>query len=230
MPENNVNSSAGANTQTEGGNTSTQGTNNNSTTTGSTTGANTNQSTKTEAEIREELKEELRKEYEKIADKRVTEAQKKWEKSAKEKAEKEKMSEEERKEAEEKERQAAQAKKDLELTIKGLKLDAVDAIAELGLDNGFRNLISLDDLASIADEEERREKLTERIKSMKALFDAEVAKQVEKVKAELLKGSTPPDSKTKSGKSGKSDAYNEAKKAGDVKGMLQADFYGNNEE
>ena len=37
---------------------------------------------------------------------------------------------------------------DLDLTIKGLKLDVVDAVQELGLDAGFRNLIAVEDLAS----------------------------------------------------------------------------------
>ena len=81
------------------------------------------------------------------------------------------MSAEERAQAEERERLAAQAKKDLDLTIKGLKLDVVDAIAELGLDSGFRNLIAVEDLASISDEDERKKALTARVKGMKALFD-----------------------------------------------------------
>lgn len=177
---------------------------------------------KSEEEIRAELQKELQKEYEKIADKRVTEALKKRDKEWQDKQAKEKMSAEERSKAEEQERLQEQAKKDLDLTIKGLRLDVVDAVAELGLDSGFRNLIAVDDLAQVADEDERKKKLTERVKGMKALFDAEVAKQVEKAKAEFLKGSTPPTGK--GGKSGK-DAYNDAKKAGDVKGMLQAEFF-----
>ena len=47
------------------------------------------------------------------------------------------------------------------LTIKGLRLDVVDAVAELGLDTGFRNLVAVEDLALISDEEERKKKLTE---------------------------------------------------------------------
>ena len=39
--------------------------------------------------------------------------------------------------------------------IKGLRLDVVDAVAEMGLDNGFRNLVAVEDLALISDEEER---------------------------------------------------------------------------
>lgn len=163
---------------------------------------------KTEEEIRAELQEE----YEKMADKRVTNAIKKKEKEWA----KEKMSEDERKQAEERERREAQAKKDWELTVKGLRLDVVDAVAELGLDAGFRNLIAVEDLATIADEEERKAKLTERVKGMKALFDAEVKKAVEKEKANFLKGSTPA---TGSGKKTE-DAYDKAKKAGDVKSMI----------
>ena len=175
--------------------------------------AGTTDKIKTEDEIRAELQ----KEYEKMADKRVTDAIKKKEKEWADKQAKEKMTEDERKQAEERERMEAQAKKDFELTIKGLRLDVVDAIAELGLDSSFRNLIAVEDLASISDEAERREKLTERIKGMKALLDAEVAKQVAKAKAEFLKGETP---KTGSQKDDSKTTYDQYKKDGNVKGML----------
>ena len=165
----------------------------------------------------EEIRAELQKEYEKMADKRVTDAIKKKEKEWADKQAREKMSEEERKQAEEQERLQAQAKKDLDLTIKGLKLDVVDAVAELGLDAGFRNLIAVEDLASITDEDERKKALTARVKGMKALFDNEVAKEVAKAKAEFLKGSTPTTGKDKNADI---DAYNEARKAGNVKGMV----------
>lgn len=191
-----------------------------------TTGADTADTTpkaKTEEEIRAELRAELQKEYEKTADKRVTDAIKKKEKEWADKQAREKMTEEERKRVEEQERLQAQAKKDFDLTIKGLKLDVVDAVAELGLDAGFRNLIAVEDLASITDEEERKKKLTERVKGMKALFDTEVAKAVAVAKVEFLKGTTPTTGKDK--KDTTKDAYKEAKKAGDVKGMLQAEFY-----
>lgn len=179
------------------------------------TGTDTTPKVKTEEEIRAELQ----KEYEKMADKRVTDAIKKKEKEWADKAAKEKMSAEERAQAEEKERLAAQAKKDLDLTIKGLKLDVVDAVAELGLDSGFRNLIAVEDLASITDEEERKKALTARVKGMKALFDAAVAKEVEKAKAEFLKGSTPA---TGAKKDETGSAYSDAKKSGDIKGMISA--------
>ena len=42
-------------------------------------------------------------------------------------------------------------------------------------------------LATITDDDERKAKLTERVKGMKKLFDAEVAKEVAKAKAEFLK-------------------------------------------
>ena len=131
-----------------------------------------------------------------MADKRVTDAIKKKEKEWADKQAKEKMTEDERRQAEEQERLQAQAKKDLDLTIKGLKLDVVDAVQEMGLDAGFRNLIAVEDLATIADEDERKAKLTERVKGMKKLFDAEVAKEVAKAKAEFLKGSTPATGST----------------------------------
>ena len=151
-----------------------------------------------------------------MADKRVTDAIKKKEKEWADKAAKEKMTEDERKRVEEQERLQAQAKKDFELTIKGLRLDVVDAIAELGLDAGFRNLIAVEDLASISDEDERKKKLTERIKGMKSLFDAEVAKQVAKAKQDFLKGSTPETGSKKKDVT----KYDEAKKAGNVSGMI----------
>lgn len=165
----------------------------------------------------EEIRAELQKEYERMADKRVTDAIKKKEKEWADKQKKEKMSEAERKQAEELERAEAQAKKDYELTIKGLRLDVVDAISELGLDAGFRNLIAVEDLASITDEDERKKKLTERVKGMKAMFDDAVAKEVEKAKTEFLKGTTPATGTNKD--TGK-DAYNEYRKQGNVKGMV----------
>ena len=92
----------------------------------------------------EEIRAELQKEYEKMADKRVTDAIKKKEKEWADKQAKEKMTEDERRQAEEQERLQAQAKRDLDLTIKGLKLDVVDAVQEMGLDAGFRNLIAVE--------------------------------------------------------------------------------------
>lgn len=178
-----------------------------------TTGAD---DTTPKAKTEEEIRAELQKEYEKMADKRVTDAIKKKEKEWADKQAKEKMTEDERKRVEEQERVQAQAKKDLDLTIKGLKLDVVDAVAELGLDAGFRNLIAVEDIAAITDEDERKKKLTERVKSMKALFDAAVAKEVAKAKAEFLKGSTPATGKDKTDAS----KYDEAKKAGNVGGMI----------
>ena len=131
---------------------------------------------------------------------------------------KEKMTEDERRQAEEQERLQAQAKRDLDLTIKGLKLDVVDAVQEMGLDAGFRNLIAVEDLATIVDEDERKAKLTERVKGMKKLFDAEVAKEVAKAKAEFLKGSTPATGSSSNKKD--ETKYDEYKKAGNVKGMI----------
>lgn len=195
-------------------------------TAGAGAGTSTNETSKAKTE--EEIRAELQKEYEKMADKRVTDAIKKKEKEWADKAAKEKMTEDERKRVEEQERLQAQAKKDFELTIKGLRLDVVDAIAELGLDAGFRNLIAVEDLASISDEEERKKKLTERIKGMKSLFDAEVAKQVAKAKQEFLKGSTPETGSKKKDVT----KYDEAKKAGNVSGMIseKMNAYRNREE
>ena len=85
----------------------------------------------------------------------------------------------------------------------------------------------VEDLATITDEDERKAKLTERVKGMKKLFDAEVAKEVTKAKAEFLKGTTPTTGT--STKNTEKDTYNKAKKAGDVKGMLDAKFYATEE-
>lgn len=205
-----VNTNTATQTQEQGNGTQTN-TTANANTTGA--GADTTHKVKTEEEIRAELQ----KEYEKMADKRVTDAIKKKEKEWADKQAKEKMTEDERRQAEEQERLQAQAKRDLDLTIKGLKLDVVDAVQEMGLDAGFRNLIAVEDLATITDEDERKAKLTERVKGMKKLFDAEVAKEVAKAKAEFLKGSTPT---TRSTSKKDETKYDEYKKAGNVKGML----------
>lgn len=206
-----VNTNTATQTQEQG-----NGTQTNTTANANTTGAGADNTPKVKTE--EEIRAEIQKEYEKMADKRVMDALKKRDKEWADKQAKEKMTEDERRQAEEQERLQAQAKRDLDLTIKGLKLDVVDAVQEMGLDAGFRNLIAVEDLATIADEDERKAKLTERVKGMKKLFDAEVAKEVAKAKAEFLKGSTPATGSSSNKKDEtKYDAY---KKAGNVKGML----------
>ena len=184
---------------------------------------------KTEEERWAEREKKLREEMQKETERRVTDAVKtanaKWKKDA----EREKLSEEERRKLEDQERAQENARKEHELIMRGLRLDVVDAISELGMDAGFRNLVAVDYLALISDEAERKQKLTDRIKGMKKLFDDEVKKQVEKEKAEFLKGHTPPASKEKQPEA---DSYAEAKKAGNVKGMLSAklEAYRNGEE
>lgn len=210
MADVNTNTATQTQTQEQG-----NGTQTNTTANANTTGAGADSTPKVKTE--EEIRAELQKEYEKMADKRVTDAIKKKEKEWADKQAKEKMTEDERRQAEEQERLQAQAKRDLDLTIKGLKLDVVDAVQEMGLDAGFRNLIAVEDLATIADEDERKAKLTERVKGMKKLFDAEVAKEVAKAKAEFLKGSTPATGSTSKKDETK---YDEYKKAGNVKGMI----------
>lgn len=205
-----VNTNTATQTQEQG-----NGTQINTTANANTTGAGADSTPKVKTE--EEIRAELQKEYEKMADKRVTDAIKKKEKEWADKQAKEKMTEDERRQAEEQERLQAQAKRDLDLTIKGLKLDVVDAVQEMGLDAGFRNLIAVEDLATITDEDERKTKLTERVKGMKKLFDAEVAREVAKAKADFLKGTTPASGSSKKTEDTK---YNEYKKAGDVKGMI----------
>lgn len=210
MADVNTNTATQTQTQEQG-----NGTQTNTTANANTTGAGADSTPKVKTE--EEIRAELQKEYEKMADKRVTDAIKKKEKEWADKQAKEKMTEDERRQAEEQERLQAQAKRDLDLTIKGLKLDVVDAVQEMGLDAGFRNLIAVEDLATITDEDERKAKLTERVKGMKKLFDAEVAKEVAKAKAEFLKGSTPATGSTSKKDETK---YDEYRKAGNVKGMI----------
>lgn len=56
----------------------------------------------------------------------------------------------------------------------------MDAVAELGLDTGFRNLVAVEDLALISNEEERKKKLTERIKGMKELLTLRLRNRLQK--------------------------------------------------
>ena len=205
-----VNTNTATQTQEQG-----NGTQTNTTANANTTGAGADSTPKVKTE--EEIRAELQKEYEKMADKRVTDAIKKKEKEWADKQAKEKMTEDERRQAEEQERLQAQAKRDLDLTIKGLKLDVVDAVQEMGLDAGFRNLIAVEDLATNTEEDERTAKLTERVKGMNKLFDAEVAKECANATAEFLKGSTPATGSTSKKDETK---YDEYRKAGNVKGMI----------
>ena len=137
-----VNTNTATQTQEQG-----NGTQTNTTANANTTGAGADNTPKVKTE--EEIRAEIQKEYEKMADKRVTDALKKRDKEWADKQAKEKMTEDERRQAEEQERLQAQAKRDLDLTIKGLKLDVVDAVQEMGLDAGFRNLIAVEDLANV---------------------------------------------------------------------------------
>lgn len=210
------------NTQGQGG----VATGENSTTSnaeGNTTTGSEGKPQKTEDEIRKELTEELtaklKKDFEKDADRRVTEALKKRDKDWEDKNRKAKMTEEEKRAEEERERLEKQAKMDHEYKVKGLRIAVVDAVEEMGLPTSFRNLIAVDDLAMIEDEADRSEKLTARVKGMKALFDEEVAKAVELAKAEFLKGQTPATGADKGGKEN-SNRYEQYRKDGNVKGML----------
>ena len=106
-----VNTNTATQTQEQG-----NGTQTNTTANANTTGAGADSTPKVKTE--EEIRAELQKEYEKMADKRVTDAIKKKEKEWADKQAKEKMTEDERRQAEEQERLQAQAKRDLDLTIK----------------------------------------------------------------------------------------------------------------
>ena len=168
-------------------------------------------------QLRADIEAEFEKKYNAEADRRVTEAIKKKQKEWDAAREKEKMTAEQKAAAEAKEKAEAQAKRELEYTIKGLKLDVVDAIADLKLPTEFRNLIAIEDLAYISDEDERKKKLTERVKGMKSLFDKAVEAKVAEAKAEFMRGTTPPAGSNNNNTGSK---YDEYKKAGNVKGML----------
>ena len=139
-------------------------------------------------EIRAELEKEYKAKLQKETDKRVTEALKKREREYADQLARERLAEERRKKAEEEERAQKQAEKDNELIIKGLRLDLVEAIVELGLDIAFRNFITIEDLAPITDENERNAKLLNRIKGIKSILDREVARAVANAKSEFLRG------------------------------------------
>lgn len=162
----------------------------------------------------EQIRAELQAEYEKIADKRVTEALRKYEKKWAEKLNADKQAQEQ----EDTTRQAELAKEDeareRDIITKSLKLAVVDALQEMGLAPSMRNLITVEDLVNLP-EEERAKKLTERVMGVSDIFRAEVNKQIQAEKKAYLRGVTPV-----TGNSTPVSKYDTYRKAGNISGMI----------
>ena len=177
---------------------------------------------------KEKLAEELRKEFEKEADRRVTEAIKKVTKKMKaeqdERERKAKLTQEELQKEESARREKEQAERERNLNIKEMKLALVDVLTENGLDLGFREIIDVTSLLSV-EEDKRVEALNEQVVKIKEIFEAQVNKKVEDVKKGFLTGSTPSKVGDKATNTPTS-SYEQAKKRGDVKGMLASKING----
>ncbi|KXS42857.1 MAG: hypothetical protein AWU54_1205 [Candidatus Frackibacter sp. T328-2] len=176
---------------------------------------------KTEEEIRAELEKQMQSQI----DKRVTEAVKKTEERVKEELEEqrrlEKLSEEERKKEEAKKRAQEQARKEKELAKRELKLDLVDILAERDLSIDFKEFV---DVSQFVEAEDSKEKMVEKVDKLEGMFNNIVEKKIEEFKKEYLKGETPE--KLNHENNTPPNEYEDAKKAGDVKGMLKAKFGG----
>lgn len=176
---------------------------------------------KTEEEIRKELEKELQS----TIDKRVTEAVKKTEQRVKEELEEqrrlEKLSEEERAKEEAKKRAKEQAEKEKKLAERELKLDLVDVLAEKDLSIDFKEFVDVSQFVGV---EGSKEKMVEKVEQLEGMFNSVVEKKIEEFKKEYLKGETPE--KLNRENNTPPNSYEEARKAGDVKGMLKAKFGG----
>lgn len=162
----------------------------------------------------------LEKELSSIVDKRVTDALKKQEKKFEEEKRKLQMSEDERKLAEQKQIEEERQKKETEIKVRELKLDLIDVIEEEGLDTSFRELIDVSTFLTY-EKDEALEQLRVKVKKVRELFNKLVDKQVESIKKEYLKGKSPEN--INNGQK-QVDSYEDAKKRGDILGMLNAKF------
>jgi hypothetical protein len=144
--------------------------------------------TETEEEMRARVEAQIRAEYESMIDKRITGAQKKWEKKH-EKEAAESLARVERLQMIENEQERERlAVKEHELLVRGTRLDIVDLIAEERMDPNFRNLIAYEDLLTIQDDKERYERLRERVIDLKQEFYKQVQLNVTELRKELLSG------------------------------------------
>lgn len=170
---------------------------------------------------------ELEKRVASEVDRRITEALKKREKALKdefaERERKAKLTEEQRLKEEQENARKQQEQKERELTVRALKLDLVDALAENEMDLKFRDLISIDDLLSVPPED-RADELKKKVVSFKKIVDGIVEARVAEVKREFMKGSTPKQVGDKETKT--VTPYEQAKANNDVKAMIGAKFSG----
>lgn len=162
----------------------------------------------------EQIREKLRAEYERIADKRVTDAIKKWEKRLEEQLNADKQVQEQENAVKQEEQAKEDEAREHDVITKSLKLAVVDALQELGLSPSLRNMIVVADLVKLP-EGEREKKLTERVVKLYELFSSEVEKQVQAEKKAYLRGTTPLTSNSVSRSS-----YDTYKREGNVKGMI----------
>ncbi len=162
----------------------------------------------------EQIRAELQAEYERIADKRVTEALKKHEKKWADKLKADKQAQEQEDTARHEGQAIADEAREREIITKSLKLAVVDALQGLGLAPSMRNMITVEDLIKLP-EEERAQKLTERVMGVHELFRAEVDRQVQAEKKFYLRGTTPP-----TGTTIPISKYDTYKKAGNIGGMI----------
>lgn len=176
-------------------------------------------STEPKAKTEEEIRAEIQKEYEKIADKRVTDAIKKKEKEWAEKIRVEQMEAQRQERAYLEKHEQELKDKDRDMNIKTLRLDVADALESLHLPAGLRACIEVEDLLSIEDPEDRKSRLTERVRVLERLYNDAVGKAVAEIKKNYLRGDTPIVSNARPITS-----YDIAKRRGDVMGMLIAEF------
>ena len=178
----------------------------------------------TSLELQLRAKWDLEKERE--IDKRVSEAVKKRDVKFKtEQAEKERLSrlseEEKYRELQaEKERELEDRHK--ELVAKELKLELVDILTENNLPLEFRSIIDVNKYVG-AKAEDRLDGLKADIATFKETFDSIITATVADIKKEYLKGNSPVNSDTSVAPTS---AYEKARKAGDVRGMISAKLNG----
>lgn len=142
----------------------------------------------TEEELFQRLESEIRAEMEKEADRRVTQALKKLERTHKrEKA----QADEEKRQKEEEEhkiRLAEFAEQERKLALKAIRLDLVDILSANNIPGGFRGLIPCEDLVdSEPDPVKRYMALKDRVKDIWTEFNKEVKKAVEAERAKLIR-------------------------------------------
>lgn len=180
---------------------------------------------KEEAEMRAKIEAEIKAETQKEIDRRVSEAIKKREAKLKAEAmEKErlaKLSEEEKIKELQAKAQREQKERETLLNSRELKLEMIDYLTEKNVDLSIKELISIDAIAELEEADLRSQTLRNTIDKTLEIFNKAVDKKVESVKADLLKGQTPPgvcpEIKPISD-------YDRARKTGDVKNMLLAKF------